>query len=97
VFFSDAEARGICQPCGHPSRELAVHHLVPVSEGGGNSCGNAMVVCPDCHRALHKGGASVLGHTTSSLVIAFEITAAFAAFPDLVVDVEGNLFDLFSD
>jgi hypothetical protein len=54
VFFSDAEARGICQPCRHPSRELAVHHLAPVSEGGGNSWGNAMVVCPDCHRELHK-------------------------------------------
>ncbi|MGH2716173.1 MAG: HNH endonuclease [Thermoleophilaceae bacterium] len=47
-------ARGICQRCGHPSRDLLVHHLVPVSEGGGNSWGNAVVVGPDCHRELHK-------------------------------------------
>jgi 5-methylcytosine-specific restriction endonuclease McrA len=47
-------AGGHCLRCWRPSSDLHVHHVKPVSEGGSNQQRNAMVVCPDCHRALHR-------------------------------------------
>jgi predicted HNH restriction endonuclease len=34
---------------------LEVHHQVPLSEGGDDTVGNAIAVCPNCHRKMHYG------------------------------------------
>ncbi len=34
---------------------LEVHHIVPLSEGGGDCLENVAALCPNCHRELHHG------------------------------------------
>ena len=53
-------AKGICQLCGQQgpfihngSYFLEVHHIVPLSEGGEDDKGNAIALCPNCHRKMH--------------------------------------------
>jgi hypothetical protein len=45
--------------CGNPQcpHELTiqVHHIVEVSEGGGNEPGNLLPLCPYCHVKYHEG------------------------------------------
>lgn len=56
-------ANGICEACFEPapfsrpdgSAYLELHHLLPLSEGGEDTIGNALAVCPNCHRRLHHG------------------------------------------
>jgi predicted HNH restriction endonuclease len=41
-------------------RLLEVHHIVPLNqlaENTRNTLDDLMLVCPNCHRALHKGDA----------------------------------------
>ena len=55
-------SNGICGKCkkpapfkrkkdGHPY--LEVHHLLPLSKGGGDDLSNVIALCPNCHRELH--------------------------------------------
>jgi len=57
-------ANGICGKCGNPapftrksdgSPYLEVHHWIPLSEGGEDTVGNAVALCPNCHREAHFG------------------------------------------
>lgn len=34
---------------------LEVHHLRPLAEGGSDTVGNTVALCPNCHRELHFG------------------------------------------
>lgn len=34
---------------------IDMHHLVPVSEGGGNTVANLIALCPTCHALFHRG------------------------------------------
>ncbi len=59
-----AESQGRCEACNQPapflrgdgSPFLEVHHLLPIAQGGPDTCNNAAAVCPNCHRELHHGG-----------------------------------------
>lgn len=43
-----------CQVCSLDVIEmLEIHHLYPLSEGGGNEWDNLTVLCPTCHKAIH--------------------------------------------
>ena len=47
---------GRCEACGWgwSGRPLVqVHHIVPVSVGGGNEDDNLVVLCPNCHAIAH--------------------------------------------
>ena len=33
---------------------LPIHHIVPLSCGGGHSLGNMVLLCPNCHAIAHK-------------------------------------------
>lgn len=54
-------AAGKCECCGESAPfvradgtpYLEVHHLVPLSQGGEDTTGNAVALCPNCHRKLH--------------------------------------------
>lgn len=58
--------RGRCAVCGRQCAELAggrwrtgrlggqVHHSVPLSRGGTNDDGNAVLLCEECHRMAHR-------------------------------------------
>jgi 5-methylcytosine-specific restriction endonuclease McrA len=57
-------ANGVCERCrknapfnrasdGTPY--LEVHHLIRLADGGEDTVGNAIAVCPNCHRELHFG------------------------------------------
>lgn len=54
-------ATGVCEACSSSAPfnrsdgtpYLEVHHLIPLSEGGEDTTGNALAVCPNCHRQLH--------------------------------------------
>jgi len=57
------EANGYCECCGEeaPFRTsdripyLEVHHVRLLANGGSDTVGNAVAVCPNCHRNLHLG------------------------------------------
>lgn len=38
---------------------LDIHHLQQVSEGGGNTVENLLVLCPNCHALHHRGTISI--------------------------------------
>jgi len=40
-------------------RDLEVHHIIPVSEGGASCPGNLVTLCRDCHCAVHHAYAPV--------------------------------------
>jgi len=44
----------VCQNCGS-SKNLTVHHIIPKCRGGSNTPENCILLCRDCHRALHEG------------------------------------------
>jgi 5-methylcytosine-specific restriction protein A len=57
-------AQGICEGCKLPApfiRQsngtpyLEVHHRVKLAEGGADTVGNAVALCPNCHRERHHG------------------------------------------
>lgn len=45
--------------CGVPTCRtilaIDMHHIVEVSEGGGNEPGNLLALCPTCHALFHRG------------------------------------------
>ncbi|MDD1723894.1 MAG: HNH endonuclease [Methanospirillum sp.] len=41
-----------CQICGD-EKELSVHHLVPLSDGGDSTARNLLVLCHSCHQRIH--------------------------------------------
>lgn len=57
------KAGGVCECCGHDAPFestdgqpfLEVHHVRKLAEGGSDTIGNAVAICPNCHRALHYG------------------------------------------
>jgi hypothetical protein len=44
-----------CSVCGWDKASCDVHHVVSKSDGGCNTIDNGVVVCPNCHREMHKG------------------------------------------
>jgi len=57
-------AKGICQMCYEPAPfiskstgkpYLEVHHLDHLAKGGEDTIGNAIAICPNCHRQAHYG------------------------------------------
>ena len=32
-----------------------IHHIVPIADGGDNSKGNLILLCPNCHKQVHFG------------------------------------------
>jgi hypothetical protein len=92
MLFAFDTIHGFRTVFSRPDAGVHLVHLVgddeiPVDLGGG--LGDVLVA----RRAVK----SFLGDLTSSTVIALEITPAFPVVPDLVVDIEGDLFELFSD
>lgn len=44
-----------CANCGEPdNRNLEVHHIVPLKDGGSNKLSNLKTLCLDCHSAIHN-------------------------------------------
>lgn len=88
-----------CDVCGFtPPREFATilntHHFIPFLQGGGNSLGNLMLVCPTCHAICHR-----IIRVSDKLLP--ETRVAFIWFAKQVVaDYEGlrkNLIRIFND
>lgn len=56
--FMRKEARDLmkhikrCQDCG--AKKEQVHHLLPLSEGGGNELCNLRALCKECHHKYHS-------------------------------------------
>ena len=54
-------ANGRCEACGSAAPftrsdgtpYLEVHHVTPLAEGGADTVGNTMALCPTCHRRAH--------------------------------------------
>ena len=59
--YSRKRANGICQLCGNPAPfnrpdgepYLESHHIVWLSNGGSDSIGNTVALCPNCHKKMH--------------------------------------------
>ena len=46
-----------CKTCSAKSDYLTVHHIVPVSDGGGDELTNLITLCTNCHVRVHQEGA----------------------------------------
>jgi len=42
-----------CELCG-ATGTLHAHHIKPLKDGGKDEVGNLLLVCPDCHKRIHK-------------------------------------------
>lgn len=42
-----------CQNCGS-TKNLQIHHIVPIGNGGNETLGNMTVLCVECHIKAHK-------------------------------------------
>lgn len=42
-----------CQECGRENTVLHVHHILPISKGGGHELSNLKTVCQSCHAKEH--------------------------------------------
>ncbi len=55
------QAQGRCEGCGSEAPfcssdgtpYLEVHHVITLSDGGPDTCGNTAALCPNCHRRAH--------------------------------------------
>ena len=60
--YAKRRAQGVCELCEQsaPFRKkdgkpyLESHHIVWLSEGGGDSISNTVALCPNCHRKMHS-------------------------------------------
>jgi hypothetical protein len=53
---------------------IDMHHLLPVSEGGGNTTANLIALCPTCHALFHRGEISRDSiYTWKSLLVSFSL------------------------
>jgi 5-methylcytosine-specific restriction endonuclease McrA len=58
-----------CQICGWGGREVwvgdklpgvwsfeqtVIHHIIPISEGGAAESWNELILCPNCHKIIHR-------------------------------------------
>lgn len=48
------ERDGECRRCGN-SKQLQVHHIVPIAFGGKSESENLVTLCEDCHQDAHSG------------------------------------------
>lgn len=62
-FTVNLRDRLSCRNCGaapasadNYHRGFEYHHIVPKSAGGADEAGNIVLLCHDCHLALHKDG-----------------------------------------
>ncbi len=44
-----------CEICGKVPQIANGHHVIAYSDGGPADLKNMMTLCPECHRAYHKG------------------------------------------
>ena len=59
--YAKRKARGYCQLCNQaaPFRDkdntpyLETHHIIWLSQGGGDTIDNTVALCPNCHRKMH--------------------------------------------
>jgi len=51
-----AQADGKCSVCKRPltMQTAEPHHIIPVCEGGDTVAANGIIVCRDCHVAIHQ-------------------------------------------
>lgn len=85
VAYARQRARGTCELCREPAPfeavagqpYLEVHHIVPLCEGGPDTCDNVAALCPNCHRELHSGRER-LGRRGDLLAWVRKLEAGFA-------------------
>ena len=44
-----------CQKCGWNLAPCDIHRIIPGSQGGKYTTDNVIVLCPNCHRLIHRG------------------------------------------
>jgi 5-methylcytosine-specific restriction protein A len=64
VSYTLKRVNGVCELCEQPAPfnkrngepYLEVHHVVQLAHGGEDTIGNAVALCPNCHRKMHSLG-----------------------------------------
>lgn len=57
-----------CMICGFDFEPvLQIHHVLPISEYGDNDERNVIVVCPTCHKVLHKAYSAIRSNDFNKL------------------------------
>lgn len=50
-----------CETCGS-TRDIVIHHKIPVVNGGTDDANNLVALCSKCHTAIHFGKNSSISH-----------------------------------
>jgi len=54
ILNRDSYCCGKCKSSYSDDRMMQVHHIIPVSDGGGDDLTNLITVCRNCHRKIHN-------------------------------------------
>ena len=69
--FTNARHKCETPGCQH-TRFLAIHHIVPRIEGGGNELGNMKLLCTACHRLVHRSHLLVMEPLAKESLVAYQ-------------------------
>ncbi|MFQ5831224.1 MAG: HNH endonuclease [Candidatus Thorarchaeota archaeon] len=78
-------AKDRCQICGIQKNKTLgyfcdTHHVTPLARGGHDSPGNILVVCPNCHRSIHREIITVKSRTKKQITLTSEGTDVSLSF-----------------
>ncbi len=87
------ESHCTCNVCWH-SKEVEIHHIVPVELGGENTEANLIVVCLNCHSAVHTKKDMARNLKPKTLLLYKEtwldLLKRYPSFPSQITDKEND-------
>ena len=88
------ESRNTCNICWE-SKEVEIHHIVPVELDGDNSEGNLIVVCRNCHSVAHTKKEMARNLKPKTLLLYKEtwldLLSRYPSFPSQIAEKENDL------
>lgn len=88
------ESRNACNICWQ-SKEVEIHHIVPVKLGGDNSEGNLIVACRNCHSVAHTKKEMARNLRPKTLLLYKEtwldLLRRYPSFPSAIGEKENDL------
>jgi len=82
-----------CQYCGREGSNMHVHHMIPISEGGGHNLTNLACACPKCHSILHPHNTKLSLLHEIDLLERYNYDIFVNSFFGILVDVETTIDD----
>jgi 5-methylcytosine-specific restriction endonuclease McrA len=76
--MSKLSTTGMCEKCGKSGKQLHVHHIIRIGNGGSHGLSNLMVLCEKCHQNKHGGKKFLYSKNVSSYEETLIIESSFS-------------------